>query len=79
MTIAPQEATPALKIVGEVQSLHIKSPNDVVIIKVPFPVSKQELENLTEMCKQTTGIPNRVISVAEGVDINVIRPPIKEG
>lgn len=73
----PQPEVPALKIMGEVRSLHIQSPQDVIVIKVSFPVSPEELERFIQKWKQASQLENPVVCLVDGVDVNVMRPGVK--
>ena len=75
--ISPTAETPALKIIGEVQSLHITSPADVIVLKVAFPVSREEVERVIAMWQSASGLPNPVVCLVKGVDVSVVRPGVK--
>ncbi len=72
--LAPDREVPALKLVGEVQSLNIQSPQDVILIKLTFPIGAAATEQLISTWKQVTKLPNPVIAIIDGMDVKVIRP-----
>lgn len=75
--IAPIAETPALKIIGEVRALHITSPSDVIVLRVNFPVGREEVERVIEMWKSASCLPNPVVCLVNGVDVSVVRPGVK--
>ena len=75
--LSPKEEVPALKIVGEVKSLHIQSPDDVIVLKVEVPVSMAEIQRLIALWKEASCLPNNVVCLVKGVDVDVVRPGVK--
>ena len=75
--LAPTPEVPALKIIGEVRVLHVTSPSDVIVIKADFPISSEECEQVIAKWKHASLLPNPVVILVQGLEVDVVRPGSK--
>lgn len=72
--IAPEPEVPALKIIGEVRALHVSSPHDVIVINVDFPIGDGSVQQVIQMWKESSCLPNPVVCLIKGVSVDVVKP-----
>lgn len=75
--IAPTPEVPALKIIGEVRTLNVQSPADVIVINVNFPISQSQVQQVIEQWKEASMLPNPVVVLIEGVEVHAVKPGVK--
>ena len=71
--VAPD--APALNIVGDVKSLHVETPFDVIVITIrkDVPVTQDRVATIIASWKEVTQLPNPVVCLIDGMDVKKVQ------